>query len=95
MSCVLCVICSATISVRAFRASARNEIYAADAAEKRAKAEQEAKRRAEEDERKAQAAKVNPFAVSSGQALRPRHEAELMSCPQAWWHVRCARDRIG
>lgn len=65
MPLVLCVPFLATTSVRAFRASARNEIYAADAAEKRAKAEQEAKRRAEEDERKAQAAKVNPFAVSN------------------------------
>ncbi|KAJ9104476.1 hypothetical protein QFC21_001972 [Naganishia friedmannii] len=56
------------ISVRAFRASARNEVYAADAAEKRAKAEAEAKRRAEEDLKQKEAAKVNPFAIGAGAA---------------------------
>lgn len=56
---------SSISSVRAFRASARNEVYAADAAEKRAKAEAEAKRLAEEEEKKREAAKVNPFAVST------------------------------
>lgn len=69
---MLCVVFFATTSVRAFRASARNEIYAADAAEKRARAEQEAKRRADEDERKVQAAKVNPFAVSNARHTGPR-----------------------
>lgn len=67
--CLLCILRfrlsrHSISSVRAFRASARNEVYAADAAEKRAKAEAEAKRLAEEEERKREATKVNPFAVS-------------------------------
>ncbi|KAJ9114643.1 hypothetical protein QFC22_005519 [Naganishia vaughanmartiniae] len=55
-------------SVRAFRASARNEVYAADAAEKRAKAEAEVKRLAEAEQKKKEAAKVNPFAIGAGTA---------------------------
>lgn len=43
-------------SVRAYRASVRNEVYAADAAEQKAKREKEEAEKREKD-------KINPFSV--------------------------------